>query len=150
MNDPPPPADPLPSDLTPHEARIAAWLSGVDRTRPPAELESALLEAYASALRPRGPWPRPGTWVGALGAVLLVGLGLGALAWFTSEAARQAEPQNAVAPRQTPVVVDDPTVPLYPGMDSFDAPGAAGEAVIGVGDAAGGDAAAGGGPSGGR
>ncbi len=125
---PPPPRPgpdlPSPSDLAAGEADMAALFQELEAS-PPRALGGRVLESFDPAPRSRFRVPRGRFF---LVAVLLLALAGGAVAWV-SLAARDAE-VDARARRNArgredahhaagAVVLDDPRVPLYRGLEDF-------------------------------
>ncbi len=132
------PPGPNPADLGPGEEGVARWFAEEDPwavpPSPPEELETLVLDAYAEELGGSvvgGPVAgrRSRAWHGALAAVVVVLVGVAGLIWASRDAARRADVPRADVQPPPPVIVDDPTVPLYPGMETFDGsgPGGAGD-----------------------
>jgi hypothetical protein len=99
-----------PPDLAPEETAYAEILGRLGRAVPPEGLEARLHQAWGAGRRSRlGP-----SWVPALAAAALLaalGIGLGA---------RSAPRGGDEGLLGRCLVVDDPRVSPYPGLDSFE------------------------------
>jgi hypothetical protein len=96
-----------------------AGLFGHVRTAPPRDLGGRVLEAFDPAPAARFGGPR-----GRFLAVSLVGLalGVGAVAWIAlaaQSAGVDARARREVRSADPAVVLDDPGVPLYRGLEDF-------------------------------
>ena len=119
---PPPsgaPADvPRPSDLAAGEADLAGLFSEASAA-PPEDLGGRVLGAFDPPPRSRFRVPQGRFFPVAL---LLLALAVGAVAWVSlaaRDARIDARARRRVQPLRPAVVLDDPGVPLYRGLEDF-------------------------------
>ena len=118
------PSPRTPSDLAPGERRVAAWMSVLRRPDAPPGLGERILDAAMTdaAMTDAVVAPRPvasrspvfrsaSAWALAAAALVLVGFGLGVLL----RPSDQPRPEAAQF-----LVVDDPSVSPFHGLDTFD------------------------------
>jgi hypothetical protein len=119
------PVDPAcsPRDLEPWETAVAGWTAVVGRVRAPAALGARLLAAFdrgrPALLGPVGAWRAPL----AAAAALLLALGIGLFGHAAARHGGAAPGSRATAdpPLAGAVLVDDPTLPLFHDLETFDA-----------------------------
>lgn len=139
-------------DLDASEASVAAWFSALDRPEAPAALRAAVLASVPGADSGGVPARRPvgrlvrmfspsvfsparfplGGWGLATAALLLVAFG--AVAWVEATDTMPGVPgqdgPSATQPVDSLVIVEDPTMPLFHDLETFDEVGLAPDELI--------------------
>ncbi len=122
-----------PTDLETEEMAVAGWMAHLRRVDAPAHLRAAVEVAILPRAGTR--WGT-GRWSVAVAAMLLMGLGVAALGSTAGDVGETSAPAPVAVhqvhggPAGNVVVVDDPNMVLFHGVETFDSLGSGGPGML--------------------